>query len=408
MPTNTDAIVDAVNSATNLLDRLSDRARDVPPSGIRRFFDIAATMDDVVSLGIGEPDFVSPQPIIDAAVESLRRGMTGYTANAGIYELRERIADEIRRLYDVDYSPADEIIVTVGVSEALQITMLALLNPGDEILIPEPCFVSYGPTALFAGGVVRYVSTSVDHDFQVTAADLEPHITSRTKAIFLGYPNNPTGAVLRRETVEEIADLAVKHDLIVLSDEIYDRLIYGGAHERGHVCLPAIAGLRERTVLLGGFSKNYAMTGWRIGYVCAPPELLSAMYKLHQYIVMSAPTMAQAGALAAIELCQSDVERMRCSYDERRRFIVDGLRSAGLPTFEPEGAFYCFPDIRATGLSSEDFAQRLLDEERVACVPGDAFGPSGSGYLRCSYATSMENLERAVEGIAALVGRLRD
>jgi len=214
--------------------------------------------------------------------------------------------------------------------------------------------------------------------------------------------------VLRRETVEEIADLAVKHDLIVVSDEIYDRLIYGGAHERGHVCLPAIAGLRERTVLLGGFSKNYAMTGWRIGYVCAPPELLSAMYKLHQYIVMSAPTMAQAGALAAIELCQSDVERMRCSYDERRRFIVDGLRSAGLPTFEPEGAFYCFPDIRATGLSSEDFAQRLLDEERVACVPGDAFGPSGSGYLRCSYATSMENLERAVEGIAALVGRLRD
>ena len=388
-----------------LTDRLSDRARDVPPSGIRRFFDIAATMDDVVSLGIGEPDFVSPQPVIDAAIESLRQGMTGYTANAGIYELRELITGELRRLYGVDYNPQNEIIVTVGVSEALQLTMLALLNPGDEILIPEPCFVSYGPTALFADGVVRYVPTSVEHEFQVTASDLEPHITGKTKVLFLGYPNNPTGAVLRRETVEEIAELAIQHDLLVLSDEIYDRLIYGEAYDQGHVCLPTIPGLRDRTVLLGGFSKNYAMTGWRIGYVCAPPEILGAMYKLHQYIIMSAPTMAQAGAMAAIELCQDDVERMRQSYNQRRRFIVDGLRSAGLPTFEPEGAFYCFPDIRSTRLTSEDFAQKLLEEEHIACVPGDAFGPSGAGYLRCSYATSMEDLQRAVEGITAFVAR---
>ncbi|MGA7304947.1 MAG: aminotransferase class I/II-fold pyridoxal phosphate-dependent enzyme [Rhodothermales bacterium] len=393
--------------AINLIERLSDRARSVPPSGIRRFFDIAATMDDVISLGIGEPDFVTPQPIIDAAVESLRRGQTGYTANAGMIELRERIASELQRLYGASYNPATEIIATVGVSEAVQLAMLAILNPGDEILIPEPCFVSYGPTAIFAGATVKYVPTSVETDFQVTAADLERRITPRTKALFLGYPNNPTGAVLRRETVEEIAELVVKHDLIVLSDEIYDRLIYGSAFDRGHVCVPTVGELRDRTILLGGFSKNYAMTGWRIGYACAPPEILSAMYKLHQYIIMSAPTMSQAGAIAALELCGDDVERMRRSYDERRRFIVDGFRAAGLPTFEPEGAFYCFPDIRPTGLTSEAFAQELLEQEHIACVPGDAFGPSGSGYLRCSYATSMDKLSVAAERIALFCERKR-
>jgi aminotransferase len=395
------------STGINLIDRISDRARSVPPSGIRRFFEIAATMEDVISLGIGEPDFVSPQPIIDAAVESLRKGQTGYTANAGTIELRERISAELARLYGVTYDPGGEILTTVGVSEAVQLAMLAILNPGDEILIPEPCFVSYGPTAIFAGGVVKYVPTSVETDFQVTAADLEPHIGPRTKLLFLGYPNNPTGAVLRRETVEEIADLVVRNDLLVLSDEIYDRLVYGSAFERGHVCVPSIGEMRERTVLLGGFSKDYAMTGWRIGYACAPPEILSAMYKLHQYIIMSAPTMAQAGAVAAIEACQEDVERMRLSYDRRRRFIVDGLRAAGLPTFEPEGAFYCFPDVRSTGLTSEEFAQGLLEEEHVACVPGDAFGPSGNGYLRCSYATSMDELSIAVERIAAFADRKR-
>ncbi len=391
----------------DLNTRLSERVRTVPPSGIRRFFEIAATMDEVISLGIGEPDFVSPRPIIDRAIASLEAGKTGYTSNAGISELRDAISAELSRLYNVHYDPGSEIIVTVGVSEALQLTMLALLDPGDEILIPEPCFVSYGPTAVFAGGKVVYVPTSVETDFQVTAADLERYITPRTKVLFLAYPNNPTGAVLRQENMEEIAELVLKHDLLVISDEIYDRLVYGEAYARGHVCVPAIESLRDRTVLLGGFSKNYAMTGWRVGYACAPPAIRDAMYKLHQYIIMSAPTMSQNGALAGIEECQEDVERMRQAYDRRRRTIVDGFRAAGLPTFEPEGAFYCFPDIRSTGLNSEDFAQRLLQEEHVACVPGDAFGPSGAGYLRCSYATALEQIEEAVTRITRFVERCK-
>jgi aminotransferase len=395
-------------ASIDLQSRLSERARTVPPSGIRRFFEIAATMEEVISLGIGEPDFVSPQPIVDAAVASLKEGKTGYTANAGLLELRELISEEIDTRYGVKYDPAREILVTVGVSEALQITMLALLDPGDEVLIPEPCFVSYGPAARFAGANVSYVPTSVENNFQVTAADIEPMITERTKVLFLGYPNNPTGAVLERSTLEEIADLVIRHDLLVISDEIYDRLVYGAAYEGGHVCLPSIEALRDRTVLLGGFSKNYAMTGWRIGYACAPNDIYQALYKLHQYIIMSAPTMGQIGAVAALRECQEDVERMRQSYDARRRTIVDGLRAAGLPTFEPLGAFYAFPDVRSTGLSSEDFAQRLLQEEHVACVPGDAFGPSGTGYLRCSYATSMENIEEAVRRITRFVERIRN
>ncbi len=383
----------------NLEDRLSNRVTSVPPSGIRRFFEIAATMDDVISLGIGEPDFVSPPGVIKAAKKSMDLGLTGYTSNAGIPELRDAIAGELNRLYDVSYSPESEILVTVGVSEAVQLAMLALLEPGDEILIPEPCFVSYGPTSIFAGADVVYVPTSVKNDFQVTAGDIESRITPRSKVLFLSYPSNPTGAVLRRETLEEISEVVVKHDLIVLSDEIYDRLIYGEAYEAGHTCLPSIPALRDRTVLLGGFSKAYAMTGWRVGYACAPSTIYDAMYKLHQYIIMSAPTASQYGAVAGIEECQDDVERMRQAYDSRRRIIVDGFRDAGLPTFEPEGAFYCFPDISSTRLSSEDFAQGLLDAEHVAVVPGDAFGPSGSGYIRCSYANSMENIQEAVKRI---------
>lgn len=390
----------------DLESRLSRRVKKVAPSGIRRFFEIADTMDDVISLGIGEPDFVSPAPVIEAAKASLDRGETGYTANSGRVELREAIAREIEDRYGVSYDPADEILVTVGVSEAMQLAMLALLEEGDEILIPEPCFVSYGPTAVFAGATVHYLPTSVEDQFQVTAETVAEHITPETKAIMVGYPNNPTGAVLRRETMEEIAAVVKEHDLIVISDEIYDRLVYGSAHERGHVCVPSLDGMRDRTILLGGFSKDYAMTGWRIGYACAPKPLLKAMYKLHQYIVMSAPTMAQVGAVAALEQCQDHVENMRTSYDERRRVIVDGLREAGLPTFEPEGAFYCFPDITPTGLTSEEFAQRLLKEEQVACVPGDAFGPSGSGYVRCAYATSLAEIEEAVTRIKRFVKRV--
>ncbi|OZC02555.1 pyridoxal phosphate-dependent aminotransferase [Rubricoccus marinus] len=397
---------DRHEEATRLVGRLSSRIRTVPPSGIRRFFEIAATMDDVISLGIGEPDFVSPQPVIEAAKASLDAGRTGYTANLGLAELRDAIAGELKDLHGLEYQ-SNEIVVTIGASEAMLIAMLALVDPGDEVLIPEPCFVSYGPSAFFAGGEVVYVPTRAENDFQVTAADIEARITDKTKVLFLGYPNNPTGAVLRQETMEEIAKLVVKHDLFVISDEIYSRLIYGEAFERGHVSVPALEGMWERTILLGGFSKNYAMTGWRIGYACAPRPIMEEMYKAHQYVVMSAPTMGQVGALAAIQHAQEDVENMRQSYDARRRYIVDGLREAGLPTFEPEGAFYCFPDITSTGLTSEEFAQQLLMEEKVACVPGGAFGPSGEGYLRCSYATSMENVQEATKRIARFARKVR-
>ncbi|WP_412062904.1 pyridoxal phosphate-dependent aminotransferase [Rubrivirga sp. IMCC45206] len=395
------------DTATRLAGRLSERIRSVPPSGIRRFFEIAATMDDVISLGIGEPDFVSPDPILQAAHRGLDAGKTGYTANLGLAELRVAIADEMDRLYGLTYADKDEIIVTVGASEAMTIAMLTLVGPGDEVLIPEPCFVSYGPIAEFCGAKVVWVPTRAENDFQVTADDIRSRVTDKTKLLFLGYPNNPTGAVLRRDTLEAIAEVVVEHDLFVLSDEIYDRLVYGDAHERGHVSVPSVEGMYERTVLIGGFSKGYAMTGWRIGYACAPKPIMDQMYKAHQYIVMSAPTLAQIGALAGIREAQPDVERMRQAYDDRRRLIVDGLNAAGLPTFEPEGAFYAFPDITSTGLSSEDFAQRLLQEEHVACVPGSAFGPSGEGYLRCSYATAIDQVEEAVTRIARFADKVR-
>lgn len=397
-----------ITSAPDKTHMLSQRAQQVKPSGIRRFFEIAATMDNVISLGIGEPDFVSPKPIIDAAIESLHQGKTGYTANSGLKELRDAVSADIAGRYGVTYDPGSEVIVTVGVSEAMMLSMLALLDPGDEILIPEPCFVSYGPTAEFAGAKVVYVPTSVEHNFQVTAEDIEARITPRTKVLFLGYPNNPTGAVLTRENLEEIAQVVEKHDLMVISDEIYDRLVYGAAYETGHVCLPSIESLRNRTILLGGFSKGYAMTGWRIGYACAPKYIANAIYKLHQYVVMSAPTMGQIGALAALQHTQDDVENMRQAYDKRRRHIVDGFNAAGLPTFEPEGAFYCFPDIRSTGMNSETFAQTLLQEHRVAVVPGDAFGPSGAGYIRCSYATAYDKIEEAVKRITEFAAKYQN
>ena len=378
---------------------LSERVRSTPPSGIRRFFEIAATMDDVISLGIGEPDFVTPQPAVQAGIDALNDGQTSYTANAGRADLRTAIAEELSSRYGVSYDAEDEILTTVGVSEAMQLTMLSVLDPGDEILIPEPCFVSYAPTARFADANVVHVPTSVENNFQVTAETLESYITPNTKALFLGYPNNPTGAVLRRDTLEDIAALVQEHDLLVISDEIYDRLVYGEAHERGHVCVPSIDGLRDRTILLGGFSKGYAMTGWRIGYACAPAPILRGLYKVHQYMIMSAPTVSQIAAHTAITECQDEVETMRQAYDDRRRVLVDGLNEAGLPTFEPEGAFYCFPDIRSTGLTSEEFVQQLLEEEHVACVPGDAFGPSGAGYVRCSYATGLDDVKEAVRRI---------
>jgi len=395
----------STSAAPNLEQRLSERVRSTPPSGIRRFFDIAANMDDVISLGIGEPDFVSPDPVIEAGIDSLEAGHTNYTANAGIRELRDLIAADYDDRFGLSYDPEDEVLATVGCSEAMQLAMQALLDPGDEVLIPEPCFVSYGPSARFAGGEVVHVPTFAEHNFQVRPQDIEERITEDTEVLFLGYPNNPTGAVLRRDQLEAIARVVVEHDLMVVSDEIYDQLIYGTAHERGHVAVPTVDGLRERTVLLGGFSKNYAMTGWRIGYACAPAPILQAMHKVHQYMIMSAPTMAQEGAIAALKAAERHRERMRQSYNERRRVIVDGLNEAGLPTFEPEGAFYCFPDVTPTGLSSEEFAQQLLQEEKVACVPGDAFGPSGEGFVRCSYATGLDDIEEALTRIQRFTAR---
>jgi len=382
--------------------RLAARIRDVPSSGIRRYFDIAATMKDVISLGIGEPDFVTPPRIVEAGIQSLRDGKTGYTSNSGILELREAIAAQLARLYGVRYT-ADEILVTVGVSEALTLAMLCLIEPGDEVVIPEPCFVSYGPAVAFAGGRAVYVPTRVEHQFEVTAADIERALTPRTKMLFLGYPNNPTGAVLTRARLADIADVARRRDLLVVSDEIYDRLVYGIAH----ICVPALPGMQERTVLLGGFSKAYAMTGWRLGFAAGPPEVVKALRKMHQYVIMSAPTTAQFAAIAALRDAEPDVERMRRAYDERRRTIVAGLNRLGLPTFEPRGAFYCFPDIRASGRDEETFATQLLEQKAVACVPGSAFGPSGKGYVRCAYTTGLPQIEEALNRIGDFLTRRR-
>ena len=378
---------------------ISQTVAQTPPSGIRKFFDIAATMQDVISLGIGEPDFVTPEPIIQAGIASLQRGETGY--NSGTVELRTALSHHLRQQYGVTYNPADEIIITVGVSEALYLAMTAILNPGDEVIIPEPCFVAYAPEVSFAGGRPVMVPTYVQDQFQVTAETIAAAITPRTKAIFLGYPNNPTGAVMSRQKMVDIAALAEEHDLLLISDEIYDRLVYGTEH----TCVPSLPGMRDRTILLGGFSKAYAMTGWRIGYACANPELLAAMRKVHQYTIMSAPTTAQAAALVALAEGEKHVQRMLQEYDRRRRLIVDGFNSLGLDCFEPRGAFYAFPSIARSGMSSDEFANRLLEEEHVAVVPGEAFGESGRGFVRASYATAYEKIEEALNRMESFMRR---
>ncbi|HPV08061.1 MAG TPA: aminotransferase class I/II-fold pyridoxal phosphate-dependent enzyme [Aggregatilineales bacterium] len=380
---------------------VSDRVQTIPPSGIRKFFDIAATMDDVISLGIGEPDFVTPAPILQAGIRSLEEGETHYTSNSGILELRQALSAHLGRLYGVHYDAENELLITVGVSEALYLALNAIIDPGDEVIVPEPSFVSYVPEVVLAGGVARTIPTYVEHDFQVTGADVEATITERTKAILLSYPNNPTGAVMTRERLLEIARVAEKHDLLVISDEIYDQLVYGIEH----VCFAALPNMRDRTITLGGFSKNYAMTGWRIGYAAAPAEILAAMRKIHQYTIMSAPTNAQIAAIVALESCDDEVEAMRQEYDRRRRLIVGGLNELGLTTFEPRGAFYAFPSITASGMDDSTFAEALLQEERVAVVPGSAFGPSGAGFVRCSYATAYEKIEQALERMERFMRR---
>ena len=381
---------------------ISRRVAGLKPSGIRKFFDIAATMKDVISLGIGEPDFTTPDRILEAGIASLRRGDTHYTSNAGIIELRKALSDHLERLYGVHYDPATEIIVTVGGSEALYLAASALLDPGDEMIIPTPCFVSYQAEAILAGGVAVEIPGRMEENFDLNMNDLTAAINSRTKAILLGFPSNPTGAVASRERLLQVAELAEKHDLIVISDEIYDRLVYGV----DHICFASLPGMRKRTLTLGGFSKDYAMTGWRIGYACGPAEIIKGLIRIHQYSVMSAPTIAQWAALEAILHGEEDVQRMRAEYDVRRRLLVDGLNFIGLPTFEPHGAFYTFPKVSVTGLTDEEFCNRLLQEEHVAMVPGNSFGLGGEGHARACYATSHAQIEEALTRIERFVKRL--
>ncbi|MFU8826583.1 MAG: pyridoxal phosphate-dependent aminotransferase [Brevefilum sp.] len=381
---------------------LSKTVTTLKPSGIRKFFDIAATMENVISLGIGEPDFTTPQPIIDAGIRSLAQGETHYTSNSGILALRQAIAHNLERLYGVQYDPLSEIIVTVGVSEALYLSFSALLNPGDEVIIPTPCFVSYQAEVALAGGVPVEVPTTMEDHFQPNPEVIARAITPKTKAILLGYPNNPTGAVVSRENLQAIANLAQQHDLVVVSDEIYDRLVYNFEH----VCFPTLPGMQERSLLLGGFSKAYAMTGWRIGYAAGPADLIKGLVRIHQYSVMSAPTISQYAALEALRIGEPYVQDMLAEYDRRRKLIHTGMNELGLPTFEPHGAFYVFPNIQNTGMDDETFAERLLMEEEVAVVPGSSFGDAGAGFVRCSYATNYNLIEAALEKIGRFVKRL--
>jgi aminotransferase len=383
---------------------LAERVKAVPPSGIRRFFDILASMDDVISLGVGEPDFDTPPQVVEAGVRSLRAGRTHYTSNYGTIELRRALAAHLERRYGVSYDPARELLITVGASEAVDLALRSTCDPGDEIVLHEPSYVAYPPAVTFAGGVVRFVSTRLEDDFALDPAAVEAAITPRTKGLFLGYPCNPTGAVLSDAVQDELARIAVRHDLLVYSDEIYDRLAYGSYRHRA---MSGLTGMRDRTILMGGFSKAYAMTGWRVGYLAAPAAILEGIVKVHQYGIMSAPTTAQDAALVALTSAEEDVERMVAEYDRRRRLLVDGLNRLGLTTFEPRGAFYAFPRISSTGLDSDAFARGLLEEEKVAVVPGNAFGPSGEGHVRACYATSHEQLEQALVRIGRFVERHR-
>ncbi len=388
-----------------LSPKVSRRVAALKPSGLEPFFDILAERSDIVSLGIGEPDFATPKVIRQTGIRSLEEGRTSYTSNAGLRDLRTALSKHLERLYGVHYDPDTEIILTVGVSEALYLALEAILNPDDEILVPTPCFVSYQGQVELADAVPVEVPMRAEDDFHPDIAALEKHLSPRTKAILINYPHNPTGVAGDRERLEAVLRFAEEHDLLVISDEIYDRLVYSVEH----VCFPALPGAWERTILLGGFSKDYAMTGWRLGFAAAPAPILQALLRIHQYLIMAAPTTAQIAAVTALTDPESEkaVEEMRQAYERRRKLIVEGLRSIGLPTVEPKGAFYAFPDIRSTGLDDEAFAWRLLEEESVAVVPGSAFGPGGEGFVRCSYATSEENIAEALQRIERFVKKVR-
>lgn len=382
---------------------LNARVAAVPPSGIRRFFDLAATMKDTISLGVGEPDFITPYHIRNAAINSIVDGETQYTPNRGLLALREEISGYLQKRYQITYDPQKEILVTVGASESIDVALRALISDGDEVLVPEPSYVSYSPSVIFAGGTPVGVETREDTDFRLSAQRVREAITPRTKALILPYPNNPTGAVMGREELEELAQVVRERELLIISDEIYSELTYGGEH----VSFASLPGMWPYTLTINGFSKSFAMTGWRVGYICGPGELISVMNKIHQYGILCAPRQGQAAALEALrsgrENGYEDVRQMRESYNRRRRLMVDGLRKMGLHCFEPRGAFYVFPSIQSTGLSSETFCERLLQEKRVACVPGTAFGPCGEGYIRCSYATAVDKLNVALERMADFI-----
>ncbi len=371
---------------------LSSRIKDVQPSGIRRFFEILEEMKDAISLGIGEPDFVTPWHIRDAGIYSLEKGFTKYTGNAGMAELRREIASYLNRRFDLQYDFASQIIVTVGGSEAIDLALRCILNPGDEVIIPVPSFVCYGPLASMAGGTPVYVELKAEDEFRLTPEQLKAAITPKTKALVLPFPSNPTGGIMERADLEAIAQILEGTDIMVISDEIYAELTYG----QHHVSPANLPGMKERTLVVNGFSKSHAMTGWRMGYVCGPKEVIQQMLKLHQFGIMSAPTVSQYAAIEAMRNGDVDIERMRDEYDGRRRYLVEGLRRIGLPCFEPKGAFYVFPDIRSTGLKSDDFCERFLMEEKVAVIAGSAFGPGGEGFIRCCYATSMRDIAEAL------------
>lgn len=383
----------------NWSTRISPLISQVPPSGLREFFDIAQTMEGAISLGVGEPDFSTPRSIVDAAMNSLDRGMTNYTSNAGLPELRQEIVKHIAAECEVSYDPETEVLVTVGASEGLDLAIRALVSPGDEVLIPEPCYVAYPACVTFAGGVPVPIATQPERGFQVTAAELAEKITPKTKVLILGYPNNPTGAIMPREELVKIAALVEKHDLLVIADELYSELTFEGRH----VCFASLPGMKERTVLLNGFSKSHAMTGLRIGYALSNPDFIAAMLKIHQYTMLCAPITSQYAALEALQHGYREMRKMMDQYNERRKLMYRGFQEMGLSCFEPQGAFYIFPSIKKTGLSSTEFSHQLLHQEKVAVIPGIAFGECGEGFVRCSYSYSTEHLTEALRRIGRFV-----
>ncbi len=383
--------------------QISDKVSNLAPSGIRKFFNLLSSIEGVISLGIGEPDFVTPWHIREAAIHSLEKGNTMYTSNQGLPKLREELSRYLESHYKLNYDPETELLITVGVSEALDLALRAILNPGDEVILPDPCYVAYPACIHLAGGIPVTIPTIEENDFQIRAEDIEQRITPRSKAILIGYPANPTGAVMPKQELVKIAEMAKHYDLLVISDEIYGQLVYGVEH----TCFPTLPDMKEHTIFLNGFSKAYAMTGWRIGYAAANPEIIGAMNKIHQYTILCASIMGQEAAIEALRKGDIEAEAMVAEYNQRRRFIVKRLRDIGLSCFEPKGAFYTFPSIKITGMTSEEFAERLLNEEKVAVVPGSAFGQCGEGYIRCCYATSLPEIEEALNRIGKFIKRHR-